>query len=274
MKAGILDINGKKSKEITLPEFFSGEIRVDIVSKTLEAKKSKQPYSSSPTGGKQHSASGKLIHRRKVWKSQYGRGMSRVPRKSHSRRGSQFNWVAAEVPNTRGGRRAHPPKVTSIINTKAINKKEMRLALMSALTATANKDKVASKYENINEKDLKTLPLIVESKITSLKTKELLSGIKKILGENIYSIVEKKKKIRAGKGKMRGRRYKKNSGILIVTGNDEEIKTKSVEAKKANAVGVSDLAKGGLGRLTIYTEKALKDLEEKFSGKKSKESKK
>ncbi len=267
LKSEVLDIKGKKLKEISLPGFFSSSIRSDIVNKVLESKKTKQPYSASPTGGKQHSASGRIIHRRHVWKSGYGRGMSRIPRKILSRRGSQFNWVGAEIASTRGGRRAHPPKAISMINTKNINKKEMKAAFVSALSATANKKEVVSKYGSIEDKDLKNLPIIVESKIIFLKTKDLLESLKNILGENVFSKTLRKKKIKAGKGKMRGNRYKKNAGLLLVTGEDEKIKTNAVETKNAKNVSITDLAKGGLGRLTIYTESAVRDLENKFEEK-------
>ena len=82
MKAQILDTNGKKSKEIAMPKILSGKIREDVVAKVIEAKKRKQPYSPSPVAGNQYSASGKIKHHRHVWKSQYGRGMSRIPRKT------------------------------------------------------------------------------------------------------------------------------------------------------------------------------------------------
>ena len=120
----------------------------------LEAKKTKQPYGASPVGGKQHSASGIIIHRRHVWKSGYGRGRSRIPRKMMSRRGSQFNWVGAEVSSTRGGRRAHPPKILSMINTKKINKKEMKIAMASAISATADEKQVVGRYKRLKGKKI------------------------------------------------------------------------------------------------------------------------
>src|SRR4030042_4910291 len=138
MKSHLMHINGEKGKEITLPEVCSSTVREDIVAKVLEAKKTRQPYAPSPVGGKQHSASGKIQHVRHVWKTMQGKGISRVPRKIMSRRGSQFTWVGAEIPNARGGRRAHPPKIISMINTKRINKKEMAIAFKSALSATGN----------------------------------------------------------------------------------------------------------------------------------------
>ena len=260
MKAKIFDIKGKKTKEIELPSIFSQPIREDIVAKILESKKTKQPYAPSPVAGKQHSASGRIIHRRHVWKSGYGRGMSRIPRKILLRRGSQFNWIGAEVASTRGGRRAHPPKTIAMINISKINKKELKIAFASALSATTDKKIVALKYEKLTEKDVENLPLIVESKIVSLKTKEVISSLKKILGEKLFEVVSRKKKIRSGKGKLRGRRYKSNAGFLIVTGSNEKLKTNLIETKKVNNLSIIDLAKGGLGRLTLYTENSIKEL--------------
>ncbi len=264
MKTEILDVDGKKTKEIELPKFFSYPVRKDIISKVLEAKKTMQPYSPSLVAGKQHAASGKIVHRRHVWRSGYGRGMSRIPRKIMTRKGSQFNWVGAEVSATRGGRRAHPPKVISMINTLKINKKEAKTALMSALSATADKKQIASRYERIEEKDLKKLPIIVETKITKIKTKELLESMKKILGEKIFQISLKKKEVRSGKGKSRGRKYKSSAGILIVIGKNEKMKAGAFYIRNTENLGISDLAEGGPGRLVIYTENAIKGLEEKF----------
>ena len=122
MKANLLDINGKEKGKIDLPSCFSQTVREDIIAKVIEAKKTQQPYSPSPVAGKQHAAKGKVVHRRHVWRSGYGRGQSRVPRKIFSQKGSQFNWEAAEVPQARGGMRAHPPKILGMINTKKINK--------------------------------------------------------------------------------------------------------------------------------------------------------
>lgn len=264
MKAQILDITGKKFKDAELPEIFSYPVRADLISKILEAKKTRQPYSPNPMAGKQTAASGKIVHRRHVWRSGYGRGISRIPRKIMSRSGSQFNWVGAEISSTRGGRRAHPPKVSSMINSLKINKKEARIALISALSATANKKQVSSKYKRIEEKDLKEFPIVVESKITKLKAKELLESIRKILGDKIFVITLKNKEVRSGRGKLRGRKYKSNAGILVVTGKKEKMKTKNFSVRNTENLGISDLAEGGPGRITIYTEQAINDLQEKF----------
>jgi len=268
-KIQILNIEGKKVKEIETPTYFEAPIREDLIFKVLEAKKRKQPYSPSPVAGKQHAAKGKVVHRRHVWRSGYGRGASRVPRKIFSRRGTQFNWEAAEVPHARGGMRAHPPKILGILTTKQVNKKEMEMALKSALSATANEKIIFKKYLSL-EKGIEGVPLIIDDKFASLKAKEFVKSLKGILGEDVYEIVKPRKSVRSGRGTMRGRKYKKNAGILIVTGKDEKMKVAGFDIKKALNVGVSDLAKGGPGRITLYTEKAIQELNERFSKEKKK----
>ncbi|MDP3966552.1 MAG: 50S ribosomal protein L4, partial [archaeon] len=263
MKANLLDVDGNKLKQIEIPEFFESEVKTDLIQKILELKKTKQPYGPSPVAGNQYSASGKLKHHRHVWKSQYGRGMSRVPRKQMSRKGSQFNWVGATVPNTRGGRRAHPPKVFSMFKEGKINKKELRQGILCAISATASGKWIKKRYNSIKEEP-KNFPLITESKILTLKTKELLSSTRKILGENLFKIAVKKKVVRSGRGKLRGRKYKNNLGLLIVIGNDENLKTTAFDVVKAGKLGIKNLAEGTPGRLTLYTEKAIANLKEKY----------
>lgn len=259
-KANVLSIEGKKLKEISLPEAFGKKIRTDIVSKVLESKKSMQPYGPSPLAGKQHVVN-KIVHRRKVWRSGYGRGMSRLPRKIMLRRGSQFNWEGAEVPFAKGGRRAHPPKPISHINDLKVNKKELSAAFESALGATAKESHVSKKYKTLKTESLKgKLPFVVDSKISSLKTKKLLDALEKILGKEVFKTAIKKKRLRSGKGKMRGRKQKKSAGALIVLGKSEKLKTSAIEVKNVQNLSVLDLAKGGTGRIVIYTENALKDI--------------
>jgi large subunit ribosomal protein L4e len=264
MKTKIYSIDGNKGKEITLPDAFQKIVREELIQRIIEAKKVKQPYSPKPGAGMEYSASGKLKHHRKVWKSQYGRGMSRVPRKIMTRRGSQFNWVGADVPNTRGGRRAHPPKIASMFVRKSINKKELKLALESAISATALSKWIVKRYSSLTDEKIVNVPYVVESKFVELKSKELISSLKKILGEELFKISIIKKEIRSGRGKLRGRKYKRNLGLLIVLGNDEKLKTNSFDIILANQLSVNNLAVGGPGRLTIYTENAIKDLGEKF----------
>jgi large subunit ribosomal protein L4e len=93
-----------------------------------------------------------------------------------------------------------------------------------------------------------------------LKTKDLLKSLKKILGSKIFKIAIKNKKIRPGKGKRRGRKYKRSAGMIFITGDNEELKTKLFDVVNVNQLRLDNLAKGGTGRLAIYTEEAIKDL--------------
>ena len=104
--------------------------------------------------------------------------------------------------------------------------------------------------------------MVVEAKLVSLKTKELISSLKKILGKDLFELALQKKSVRAGKGKLRGRKYKSNAGLLLVVGENENLKTNAFEVVDVKSLGVTDLARGGVGRLTIYTENAIKYLEE------------
>src|SRR3989344_2190948 len=135
MKASVLDINGKEKSKMDLPMVFSEKVREDIVFKVIEAKKRTQPYAPNPLAGN-YAASGKMSHRRHTWQGHYGKGMSRIPRKVMSRRGTQFNWVGADIPGARGGRRAHPPKILSMLKEKKVNKKELRFAINSLISAS------------------------------------------------------------------------------------------------------------------------------------------
>jgi len=272
MKTEILSISGEKVKEIELPSVFSTKVREDVIKKVFEAEKQIQPYSPDPMAGRKQSASGRIRHIRHKWRTAYGRGISRVPRKTMWRRGTQFYWIGAEASGTRGGRRAHPPKIAHWINfnNKKINKKEKEFALNSAIASTIEEASLKTRYSNISNSKIKKLPIIVESKVTELKTKDLLNSLRKILGE-LFTVAEKKSKSRAGKGNMRNRRNKKSAGILIVTGNNETMKNKSLESKKIKELSVSDF--WPLGRLTVYTESAIKELDKIDKKKKVEENK-
>jgi len=262
MKLTILNQEGKKVKEIET-NLFEEPLREDLIFKIVEAEKIKHPYSPRFRVGMDRSASGLIRKRRHVWKSDRGRGLSRIPRKIFWRRGTQFSWCGAIVPGTRGGRRAHPPKGPSRL--RKINKKELKKALLSALSYVGSLEQLKKKYDTLKNKKVEiNLPLIIEDKILDLKTKEFLESLKKVLG-NLYEIAIQKKSKRAGIGKMRGRKYKKNAGLLFVVGKDEKKRIKGIEVIKTSDLTISDLASNG-ARLTLFTENAIKDLE-KIGGK-------
>ncbi len=254
MKTKVYDSKGDVKADVELPAVFSAAIREDLALKYLEVEKYelRQPYSSDPEAGKKHSASGRIRHIRHKWRTAYGKGISRVPRKTMWRRGTQFMWIGAEVSNTRGGRRAHPPK--GVYADRKVNKKEGELAFASAFAATANKNLILKRYSTLSEVP-GALPVVVES--LPIKAKELSLLIEKIYGK-FAGILQRNKVVRAGKGKGRGRRYKSNAGLLIVSARDENIKCKNYDVKTVKDINMADLYP--LGRLTLYTQKALEEL--------------
>lgn len=253
MKSILYDIKGSKKGEIELPKVFNMKIREDLAAKYFEAMKflNIQPYSSDPKAGKKHSASGTISHKRHDWKGHYGRGMSRIPRKTMWRRGTQFFWIGAEISGTRGGRRSHPPQLRKKI--RKINKKEVQLAINSALAATADSKYIISRYESLDK--LTTAPFVIES--LPQKSKEFITALKSIFNEASHLIL-KNKKIRAGKGKLRNRKYKSSAGLLLVTAPKEKAKFKGLDIKSVDQLSISDLYP--LGRLALYTKKAIEEL--------------
>jgi large subunit ribosomal protein L4e len=255
MKIQILNQEGKKvsEKETVL---FEEPIREDIIRKVVEAERIKHPNSPKFRAGMDISASGNTSKRRHVWKTNTGRGMARLPMKIFSRRGTQFNWQAAVVPSARGGRRAHPPHGN--VNLNKVNKRELKKALMSSLSYVCSVDELKKKYSSLSDVKVQ-LPLVVSRDVLNLNNKDFLSFLSGVLGD-VSNVAVQKKSIRAGIGKMRGRKNKKNAGLLIVIGNEEEFKIKGVEVVKVKELIVSDLASNG-ARLCMFSEKCVEDLE-------------
>lgn len=244
-KVNIYSIDGTVKEKIDLPKIFETPYRPDIIKKSFEVvhANKRQPYGSDPFAGTRHAVAS-------VGK---GRGMSRVPRLTQGQ-------SAALAPNVVGGRRAHPPKVERNWKEK-INKKENKLARNSALAATATKEVVAKRGHRFDEKI--TLPIVVEDDFDKIKkTKEVIEILEKI---GVYSDIERAangRHIRAGKGKMRGRRYREPKSLLIVSSKDGAKKSSQnlsgVDITKPHHLSIEHLAPGGIaGRLTIFTKSAL-----------------
>jgi large subunit ribosomal protein L4e len=262
MKTKIKTITGNEGKEITFPEQFNEEIRLDLIKRAVLAIQTHdaQPYGAMEEAGKQHVT--ELSRRRRDYKTSYGHGISRVPRKIHSRNGTRMNWVGALAPGTVGGRQAHPPKPYKVVAEK-INRKERRKAIRSALSASIKKDLVEKRGHKFTE-----YPLIVEDKAEKIeKTKDALSMLEK-LGLNEELVRSSVKTIRAGRGKRRDRKYKKRKGPLIVVSDKCPLikaaqNIAGVDIVEVQNINAELLAPGAIaGRLTIYTEGAIKKMNE------------
>jgi len=262
MKLKILDAKNNEKGSMSLPKQFSEEIRPDLVKRAVFAIESniRQPYGAKVGAGMRSSA--KVSRRRRDYKGSYGHGISRVPRKTFTRRGMRFNWAGAVAPGMRGGRRAHPPKVDKIWEQK-INKKENRKAIRSALSAAVDKNIVMERGHIAPE----SYPFIIDDSFEMMnKTKDVIDALNSLGLEKELERASRKT-VRAGKGKMRGRKYKKAKGPLIVVSKNCELSNSSknipgidiIEVSKVNA---KLLAPGAdIGRLTLFTKSAIERLD-------------
>ena len=263
MNVKIKTIKGVEGNSIRLPSQFNEEFRPDLIKKAVLAIRAnkRQAYGAHLEAGKRHSA--EVSRRRHNYRGSYGFGISRIPRKIMSRRGTRMNWVGALAPGTVGGRRAHPPKAEKIW-TQKINVKERRKAIRSALSASINKNLVESRGHKLPI----DYPLIIESKAEDIvKTKDAVNMLIKLGLTDELSRCQQKI-IRAGIGKMRGRKYKKKKGPLVVIAKNSPLSkalrnVSGIDIVTINNVNTELLAPGtDAGRLTIYTEGAIKKLEE------------
>ena len=224
IKANVIGIDGQKKSQIEMPRVFETKIRHDVLGKISEIENAGRPsYGTNTRAGKETASAGKIRHRRRKWKSRCQKGISRVPRKIMTRRGSSFNWIGAFSPGTRGGRRAHPSKASKIWDVNSVEK-EKRLELKSAIALTASK----------NKNSAVEFPIVIENKLEEIKkTKELKNTIEKILGNVKGKII-----IISEKGIMPA----KNMGIENIT--------------------VKELSAGKIyGKIVLWTENAIKSLE-------------
>jgi len=172
------------------------------------------------------------------------------------------------APNVRGGRLAHPPRVEKVLHER-INKKERIRAILSALSASAIPDLVRARGHMFSAE---SLPVIVVDDFEKLqKTAEVKEVLKKL---GVWEDIERAKdgiRIRAGKGKMRGRRYVEPRSVLIIVSSYDSPVIKAVrnlpgvDVATPDNLGILHLAPGGdPGRLIIITRSALEKLSEKY----------
>ena len=246
MKAQVKTIEGGVAKDIELPTIFSEEYRPDLIKKAVMALQStrRQPHGTYAFAGICSSAVG--------WGS--GRGASHVPRIKNGSR-------AAKVPQAKGGREAHPPVVAKVL-VKQINQKEKQKAFRSAVAASIRRDLLKGRGHTFDG----AVPIIFEDRFESLaRTKEVISALDSV---GVYQYVERAKEsrtVRAGRGKLRGRRYKQRKSLLIVTSGPEFRAARNLagdDVVTVDQLNVEHLAPGmQAGRLTVWTESALVRLE-------------
>jgi len=263
MKLAVYNTKNEKKSEISMPTQFLQDVRTDLIARVVLAEQlnTKQKYGADDMAGK--NASVRLSKRRHDYRGAYGRGASRIPRKIMSRRGTQINLEGAFAPGTVKGRRAHPPKPEKIVQVK-LNRKEVQKAIQSALSATIQKSFLQKRNHLFPE----NFPFIISEDFEKIeKTKKFVDALNN-LGLKPEIERSKKRKIRAGKGKMRGRTYKDKKGpLIVVSQNCPLLKSakniKGFDVVEAEKLTCEQLAPGTHpGRLTLYTENAIKTIEQ------------
>lgn len=250
MKVPVYKKDGSQAGDVDLPAVFSTPVRHDLVRKAVKVSRAnaRQRYGANPVAGERHATAS-------VGK---GRGMSRVPRLTQGR-------DAALAPNVVGGRRAHPPQARKDWGLR-INKKERRLAIASAVAATADAELVTARGHRAD--GVKSFPVVVDDEMLSGKTKDIHAVLEKLGLDADLARARDGRHIRPGMGKLRGRRYKTPKSVLFVTADGTAPAVRNltgVDIVSARGLGAQHLAPGGdPGRLTVYTKSALEQLREAY----------
>jgi len=255
MKTATYTTTGTKDGEVELPLVFSTPFRRELIHKAFTNLNSHkfQPQGRHPTAGQDVVADSN--------DPPTGQGVSRVARMSGGGGGRQGQ--GGEVASTRGGRQAHPPIVEKVIYKK-LNKKENKLALCSAIAATASKNLVESRGHKIE--GIESFPIIVSDDIEAISK---ASEISKVLDSLKLSQDVKRlqsRKPRSGKPSLRGRSKKVGKSVLFVTRDSSNISKATgafpgVEVRSVKDLSVLDLAPGSDPiRLTVYSKSAIEEI--------------
>ena len=255
MKATAYSTSGSKDGEIELPLLFSTPFRKDLIHKAFTNLNSHrfQPQGRHPTAGMD------VVARSNDPPT--GQGTSRIAKMRGGGGGRQGQ--AGGVASVRGGRQAHPPKSEKVI-FKKLNKKENRLALCSAIAATASKELVKSRGHKVDK--IESFPVIVSNDIESVSKASDMSKVLESLNlmDDVRRLIARK--ARSGKPSLRGRSKKVGKSVLFVT-KDSKKASKAcgafpgVEVRAAKDLSVLDLAPGAEPiRLTVYSKAAVEEL--------------
>uniref|UniRef100_A0A2P2JPE7 Uncharacterized protein MANES_08G002600 n=1 Tax=Rhizophora mucronata TaxID=61149 RepID=A0A2P2JPE7_RHIMU len=241
---------------VSLPDVMKAAIRPDIVNYVHAniSKNSRQPYAVSKRAGHQTSA--------ESWGT--GRAVSRIPRVPGG--GTHRAGQGAFGNMCRGGRMFAPTKIWRRWHRK-INVNQKRYAVVSAIAASAIPSLVMARGHRVEF--VPEMPLVISDTAESVEKTSVAIKVLKEIGA--YPDAEKAKDshaIRAGKGKMRNRRYISRKGPLIVYGTEGAKLVKAfrnipgVEVANVDRLNLLKLAPGGhLGRFVVWTKSAFEKLD-------------
>ncbi len=241
------DTDGGQDGRVELPDVFETPYRPDLIERAVAVAmaNASQPAGADELAGLRTSAESPGA----------GRGIARVPRSNNQ---------GKRVPQALGGRRAHPPKAEAD-RTKGLNDTERRLAVRSAIAATADIDRVSDRGHRVP--DDTACPVVVDDTFDSLvKTREVVSFLEAINLAGDIERADDSRTRRAGRGTTRGRGRRTPASILFVTASEAGPSKAARNLPGATVatgreVDVTELAPGGhAGRLTVFTEAALEEV--------------
>merc|ERR1712063_97617 len=255
----VWNAEGKSTSQQALPAVLTAPIRSDVVQfvHTNLNKNNRQAYAVSVKAGHQTSA--------ESWGT--GRAVARIPRVAGS--GTHRAGQAAFGNMCRGGRMFAPTKVWRRWHRR-VNLNQKRMAVCSALAASALPSLVMARGHSID--NVPEVPLVISNDAVS-GLEKTSAAVKLLQAVSAYDDVQKSKdskKIRAGKGKHRNRRYVQHVGPLVVYDESGPLtrafrNLPGVETCQVSRLNLLRLAPGGhLGRFIIWTEGAFKQLDSVF----------
>jgi len=246
------------SEQVTLPAVFTAPIRHDLVQYVHRRmhKNARQAYAVSRDAGHQTSAESRGT----------GRAVARIPRVSGG--GTSRAGQGAFGNMCRKGRMFAPTKTWRKWHNR-VNVNQKRYAVASALAASAVPALVMARGHRVEQ--VPEIPLVIANDAvdTLTKTKAAVALLTKLGAYADVIKAKDSKKVRAGKGKARNRRYVQRKGPLVIFNKKNVSKAfrnlPGVEATKVNRLNLLQLAPGGhVGRFVVWTKDALERLDAIF----------
>ncbi len=234
MKAQVLGLDGKALREMELPEVFEQEFNPGLIKRAVLSIQTQrlQPKGPNPRAGREYTA--QYYGNRHLPATRRGMNIGRARRPRTRNRRALTSGDVRGISGALKGPKAHPPKPWAIIAEK-INRQEKEIATKSAIAATANPKLVKERGHSFSEGA--RLPIIVEDGFEELrKTKQVMQALGQLGLAKDIERARKAKTIRAGKGKKRGRKYKKRKSVLIVLGKKARAfrASRNIEDKRYN----------------------------------------
>lgn len=245
----VLDLEGKETENFDVPQVFSTPIRPEVIARAFVALDShrRQRQGRDPLAGERTTA--------ETSNPPTGRGISRIPRVKgeHYSKSGMAGGVASIV----HGRLPFAPR-SEKVTRKEINRKERRLALASAIAATADSNFVAGRGHAFSGE----LPLVVSDEIEKISKVRELKRFFTALGleQEQHRVSRRTRKT----GSNRARLRRSGVGPLFVVEDSSILgpalrSLPGVSVVRGSDVSVLDLAPGSVpGRLTIWSKASLR----------------